>query len=184
MLFRSAAKGYLETALSELSCTVEDLSAALSIDCGDDDFSASIAAYYQEQWRQNLGNEVTVNPMPTKNGSANRKDGNYVMSMTGWGPDYNDPMTYLDLWVSTGGNNQTGYASEEYDKLIADATVETDMEKRQELFYEAEKLIAEDLPVAHSYWRGSSYAINPDRVESGIHRSTYQDINVVFVKMK
>ncbi len=179
-----AAKGYLETALTELGCTVEDLSAALSIDCGDDDFSASIAAYYQEQWRQNLGIEVTVNPMPTKNGSANRKDGNYVMSMTGWGPDYNDPMTYLDLWVSTGGNNQTGYASEEYDKLIADATVETDMEKRQELFYEAEKLIAEDLPVAHSYWRGSSYAINPDRVESGIHRSTYQDINVVFVKMK
>lgn len=179
-----AAKGYLETALTELGCTVEDLSTALSIDCGDDDFSASIAAYYQEQWRQNLGIEVTVNPMPTKNGSANRADGNYVMSMTGWSPDYNDPMTYLDLWVSTGGNNQTGYASEEYDKLIADATVETDMEKRQELFYEAEKLIVEDLPVAPSYWRAPSYVINPDRIASGAHRSLFQDINMVFVKMK
>ena len=91
-----AAKGYLETALTELGCTVEDLSANLSVDCGDDDFSASISAYYQEQWRQNLGIEVTVNPMPTKNGSQNRKDGNYVMSLTGWSPDYNDPMSFLD----------------------------------------------------------------------------------------
>lgn len=34
------------------------------------------------------------------------------------GPDYNDPMTDLDLMVSTNGNNHTGYASEEYDALI------------------------------------------------------------------
>lgn len=120
--------------------------------------------------------------MQTKQGSENRKNGNYVMSLTGWGPDYNDPMTFLDLWVSTGGNNQTFYASEAYDKLIADAAVETDLEKRQEMFYEVEKLIVEDLPVAPSYWRFPSYAVNNDKIASGVHRSTFQDINVVNVK--
>lgn len=177
-----AAKAYLETALQELGCTVEDLSASLSIDCGDSSNAVNEAAFYQEQWRQNLGIEVTVNSMQTKQGSDNRKNGNYVMSMTGWGPDYNDPMTFLDLWVSTGGNNQTFYASEAYDKLIADATVETDLEKRQEMFYEVEKLIVEDLPVAPSYWRFPSYAVNNDKIASGVHRSTFQDINVVNVK--
>lgn len=177
-----AAKGYLETALQELGCTVEDLSASLSIDCGDSSNAINEAAFYQEQWRQNLGIEVTVNSMQTKQGSENRKNGNYVMSLTGWGPDYNDPMTFLDLWVSTGGNNQTFYASEAYDKLIADAAVETDLEKRQEMFYEVEKLIVEDLPVAPSYWRFPSYAVNNDKIASGVHRSTFQDINVVNVK--
>lgn len=177
-----AAKGYLETALQELGCTVEDLSANLSMDCGDSSTAVNEAAFYQEQWRQNLGIEITVNSMQTKQGSDNRKNGNYVMSLTGWGPDYNDPMTFLDLWVSTGGNNQTFYKSEEYDKLIADATVETDLEKRQEMFYEVEKLIVEDLPVAPSYWRFPSYAVNNDKIASGVHRSTFQDINVVNVK--
>lgn len=178
------AKEYFDTALTELGCTVEDLSAKLSIDSGDDEFATSIAAYYQEQWRQAFGLEVTVNPMPTKEGSANRQEGNYVMSMTGWGPDYNDPMTFLDLWVSTGGNNQTGYASAEYDKLIADAGVETDFAKRQELFYQAEKMIVEDLPVAPVYWRWSNYAINDQKIAGGIIRSTFQDINLVYTQLK
>ena len=178
-----AAKKYLETALSELGCTVEDLSANLSIDCGDSQIAGNEAAYYQEQWRQNLGIEVTVNPMPTKQGSANRKNGNYVMSLTGWGPDYDDPMSFLDLWVSDGGNNQTGYSSEAYDKLIADATMETDFAKRQEIFYEAEKLIVEDLPVAPSYWRFPSYALS-EHVAGGVHRSVFQDIDLVHVTLK
>lgn len=177
-----AAKGYLETALSELGCTVEDLS-SLSIDCGDSSVAQAEAAFYQEQWRTNLGIDVQINPMPTKQGSENRKNGNYTMSLTGWGPDYNDPMTFLDLWVSTSGNNQTFYASEAYDKLIADASVETDFEKRQEMFYEVEKLIVEDLPVAPSYWRFPTYAVGKN-VGGGVHRSTFQDIDLVHAYMK
>lgn len=56
--------------------------------------------------------------MITKQGSQNRKTGNYVMSLTGWSPDYNDPNTFLDMWVTDGGNNQTGFSNERYDELI------------------------------------------------------------------
>lgn len=66
-----------------LGCTVDDLSAHLSIDCGDSATSIAEASFYQEQWRQVLGIEVTVNSMITKQGSQNRKTGNYVMSVTG-----------------------------------------------------------------------------------------------------
>ena len=176
------AKEYLATALSELGCTVDDLSAHLSIDCGDSPTSIAEASFYQEQWRQVLGIEVAVNSMITKQGSQNRKTGNYVMSVTGWGPDYNDPNTFLDLWVTDGGNNQTGFSNERYDELIDLAAKETDLEKRESYFIECEQIIADQLPIGPAYWRAPSYACS-DKIKGGMHRSTFQDINAVYVKL-
>ena len=176
------AKEYLATALSELGCTVDELSAHLSIDCGDSAMSIAEASFYQEQWRQVLGIEVTVNSMITKQGSQNRKTGNYVMSITGWGPDYNDPNTFLDLWVTDGGNNQTGFSNERYDELIALAAKETDLEKRESYFIECEQIIADQLPIGPAFWRAPSYACS-DKIKGGMHRATFQDINAVYVKL-
>ncbi len=176
------AKEYLATALSELGCTVDDLSAHLSIDCGDSPTSIAEASFYQEQWRQVLGIEVAVNSMITKQGSQNRKTGNYVMSITGWGPDYNDPNTFLDMWVTDGGNNQTGFSNERYDELIDLAAKETDLEKRESYFIECEQIIADQLPIGPAYWRAPSYACS-DKIKGGMHRSTFQDINAVYVKL-
>lgn len=176
------AKEYLATALSELGCTVDDLSAHLSIDCGDSATSIAEASFYQEQWRQVLGIEVTVNSMITKQGSQNRKTGNYVMSITGWGPDYNDPNTFLDMWVTDGGNNQTGFSNERYDELIDLAAKETDLEKRESYFIECEQIIADQLPIGPAFWRAPSYACS-DKIKGGMHRSTFQDINAVYVKL-
>ena len=176
------AKEYLATALSELGCTVDDLSAHLSIDCGDSATSIAEASFYQEQWRQVLGIEVAVNSMITKQGSQNRKTGNYVMSITGWGPDYNDPNTFLDMWVTDGGNNQTGFSNERYDELIDLASKETDLEKRESYFIECEQIIADQLPIGPSFWRAPSYACS-DKIKGGMHRSTFQDINAVYVKL-
>lgn len=176
------AKEYLATALSELGCTVDELSAHLSIDCGDSATAIAEASFYQEQWRQVLGIEVAVNSMITKQGSQNRKTGNYVMSVTGWGPDYNDPNTFLDLWVTDGGNNQTGFSNERYDELIDLAATETDLEKRESYFIECEQIIADQLPIGPAYWRAPSYACS-DKIKGGMHRSTFQDINAVYVKL-
>ena len=176
------AKEYLATALSELGCTVDDLSAHLSIDCSDSPTSIAEASFYQEQWRQVLGIEVAVNSMITKQGSQNRKTGNYVMSITGWGPDYNDPNTFLDLWVTDGGNNQTGFSNERYDELIDLAAKETDLEKRESYFIECEQIIADQLPIGPAFWRAPSYACS-DKIKGGMHRSTFQDINAVYVKL-
>lgn len=52
-------------------------------------------------------------------------------------------MTFLDMWVTGGGNNDTGYANPEYDKLISEAKTSTDLAVRQEKFAAAEKLLIE-----------------------------------------
>ena len=175
-----AAKGYLETALSELGITVDQLT--LSIDCQDSAASQTQAAFLQNQWLENLGIDVTINPKVTKQGSADRGNGNYQMSITGWGPDYNDPMTFLDLWVSDGGNNDTRWSSEEYDALIDQATVETDLEARQKLFYEAEKIIFDQYMILPLYNRTQSY-ITSERVGTDPLRSTFQDFNYTYATL-
>ena len=68
-----AAKGYFETALQELGITAEDLNNKISIDVSDDPVVQAQAAFYQEQWRQNLGIEVTINPMQATQVNSNRQ---------------------------------------------------------------------------------------------------------------
>lgn len=169
-----AAKGYFETALSELGITAADLNGKLSIDVSDDPTAQAQAAFYQEQWRQNLGIEVTINPMQATQVNSNRQNGNFVMSISGWSPDYNDPMTFLDLWVTGGGNNDTNWSNAEYDQLIADATVEKDENARQEMFYKCEQILFDEYPIIPCYWRADSYALNRDRVVSGERITAFQ----------
>ena len=73
--------------------------------------------------------------------------------MTGWGADYNDPMTFLDIWTSNGGNNHTGYANTEYDELLASVYKETDQDKVTEIYKKLEnKLVNDDAVISPFYY--------------------------------
>lgn len=173
------AQEYLETALSELGITVDQLT--LSLDCGDSQDNQTQAAFLQNQWLENLGIDVAINPKQTKDGSADRKNGNYQMSITGWSPDYNDPMTFLDMWVSDGGNNDTRWGTDEYDSLIDQATVETDLEARQEMFYQCEETVFDQYFILPIYNRTQSYVVS-DKI-ANIQRSTFTDFNLMTVEL-
>lgn len=160
------AQEYLQAALEELGCTVDELN--LSIDCADDSLRRNCATFLQEQWRQNLGIEnITVNSMQTKQVSANRQSGDYCMSLGGWSPDYNDAINFLDLWVTDGGNNDSFWSNEEYDNLIAQATAEADEEVRQQYLFDAEEILAAEMPVIPLYWQCQNYSYNKDKIVDG-----------------
>lgn len=103
-----------------------------------------IALAIADMWKQALG--ITVNTVNQEWAVfiENRQNLNYQVARAGWTADYNDPMTFLDMWVTGGGNNDTGYANPEYDKLINDAKTSTDPAKRQEDFAAAEKMLIQD----------------------------------------
>ncbi|WP_341483995.1 hypothetical protein [Clostridium saudiense] len=61
-------------------------------------------------------------------------------------------MTFLDLFVTGGGNNDSGYSNPEYDALIAAAKVETDPDKRKEQLREAEDILMDDMPILPIYY--------------------------------
>lgn len=160
------AQEYLQAALEELGCTVDELN--LSIDCADDSLRRNCATFLQEQWRQNLGIEnITVNSMQTKQVSANRQSGDYCMSLGGWSPDYNDAINFLDLWVTDGGNNDSFWSNAEYDELIAQATAEADEEVRQQYLFDAEEILAAEMPIIPLYWQCQNYSYNSEKIVDG-----------------
>ena len=74
--------------------------------------------------QQNLA-EVGINVELTNQEWAvfldTRQNGDYQIARHGWIGDYSDPMTFLDMWVTNGGNNDAGFSNAEYDSLIAEA---------------------------------------------------------------
>ena len=70
------------------------------------------------------------------------------MDLSQWGPDYLDPMTYMDMWVTNGGNNKTNWANPEYDRLMDTAKNSVDNSVRMKSMMEAEKILGKELPIA------------------------------------
>jgi oligopeptide transport system substrate-binding protein len=68
----------------------------------------------------------------------------FDMSRSSWVGDYKDPNTFLDMFMTGGGNNNTGWSNARYDELIRLAGQETNQEKRFEHFREAETLLVRD----------------------------------------
>ncbi len=106
----------------------------------------------QDMWKTNLGIDVQLQSQEWKVFIATRNQKNYEIARDGWGADYVDPMTFLDMLQTTSGQNNSGYSNPEYDKLIDAAKSEQDATKRFELFRQAEDILMEDMPVIPLYY--------------------------------
>ncbi|WP_214721922.1 peptide ABC transporter substrate-binding protein [Exiguobacterium sp. s192] len=129
----------------------------------DDDNSKKISEYLKGEWEKNLpGLEVTIKQQPFKNKLELESKGEFELSFAGWGPDYQDPMTFLDMWMTGGPYNRGGYSSDQYDSLIKSAMKETDAEKRWQSLKDAEKVLLEDdQAISVMYQRGASLLRKP-----------------------
>ncbi len=107
-----------------------------------------LAEYIQEKWKTVLGLETEVISNTTKVYFQNEEQGNYDVMIAMWGPDYLDPMTYMDMWVTNGGNNKTGWSNKIYDTLMEEVKAETENDIRMKKMMEAEKLLVLEYPIA------------------------------------
>ena len=107
----------------------------------------------QQMWRDVLGVEIELRQIERKVFYSSQSKLDYDISTSSWIGDYNDANTFLDMFMSNSGNNRTGWANERYDALIREANQETNLEKRAEIFRQAETLlIAEDVPIVPLYF--------------------------------
>ena len=89
-----------------------------------------------------------------------RKDGDYSIARNGWIADYNDPMTFLDMWLTGGGNNDAQYSNPDYDAKIQEAKATSDVATRMQLMHEAEDILLEqDWVVNPLYFYTQSYML-------------------------
>ena len=89
------------------------------------------------------------------------QDGEFELGLTRWGPDYADPMTFLDLLTSTSALNNSGFSNSEYDSIIKEAKQETNVVKREELLHKAEDILMEDMSVIPLYYYTQVKGIKP-----------------------
>ena len=118
--------------------------------------------FLQSQFEENLGAKIDIAIQPFDRKLELEADGDFQLSFQGWGADYNDPMTYLELWTSDSSFNTGGYENQRYDELINQARSESDPDRRMDLMIEAERLlIEEDAAVAPLQFEGTTRLINP-----------------------
>lgn len=176
-------KALLEEGLKEEGIEFKDFKITLLGDTGDD--ALKTYAFFKEQWQNHLGlsdSQVVIKQVEFKTRIADMQSGNFDIVFAGWSADYDDPMSYLDLWLTGSGNNHGGYSNAEYDKVVKAALVEADAAKRTEYLKQAEKIIAEDYPIGVIYHRQRSY-ICSDRL-TGVVRNAFSDLDLRYAEIK
>ncbi|RAI82139.1 peptide ABC transporter substrate-binding protein [Macrococcoides goetzii] len=128
----------------------------------DIDTAKKDAEYFKEQLESNLdGLTIKIKQQPFKQKLDLEKKGQYDISYGNWFPDYADPMTFLDLFLSTETN--TGYNNPAYDKLIEDAKgpLLKDPEARWKALGEASTMLLDDAALIPVIQRGTAFMDKP-----------------------
>lgn len=137
------AKEYLNTALSELGLSnPSDIS--LSITTTDAETSKKQAEVCQEMWTKTLGINVTIQQVTYNEVLSRQQSGDYEIAWGGWGSDYDDPYSYLELFKSDSSYNYSRYKNDQVDQLLDASQQEVDAKARMDMLHQAEQIIIDD----------------------------------------
>jgi oligopeptide transport system substrate-binding protein len=136
-----------------------------------------------KMWKKNLGIDVTVEIVQFKDKLQRTDNGAYQMALAGWGPDYYDALTYLEMFDSNAAPNNFGYMNVDFNNMIKSIKKETDKSKRIDLLKKAEKKIIDDYVVAPLYYKYSTIAYKPyiKNIVTSIVNSTFDFTNAELV---
>ena len=131
----------------------------------------AVAAYLQETWSQ-YGITVKVETQEWATFLNTRKNGEYSVARNGWLGDYNDPISFLDMWITESGNNDSQFGkdahatyagydgktwAESYDVIIAKVKASSDPEERFELMHQAEDILMSTGAICPVYYYTDIY---------------------------
>lgn len=129
------------------------------------ELNEAIAVELQSMFKQELGVNISLQRQEWKVYLNSMSNMDYDLSRASWVGDYDDPNTFLDMFVTNGGNNETGFSDPAYDKLINDAAAEVNQAKRFEIFRKAERmLVSDEAPICPLYYYVGIQFYNGDRL--------------------
>ncbi len=113
-----------------------------------------------ESWRQNLGINVEVQQVEFATFLQDLQRKRFQMFETGWIADYPDPENFLDVFFHTGSViNHSAYSNPEVDRLLEEARVEQDQQRRFQLYRQVEDIVLEELPVIPLWHSGERHVL-------------------------
>ena len=139
-----------------------------------------IAVAIQQMWSSVLNIQVTLSNQEWKVYLDSVDQMEFDIARRGWIGDYVDPNNFLDLFISEGGNNSTGYANAVYDDLILKkSTKAADRESRYQIFYRAETMLMQAMPIIPIYTYTSKHLIH--RSVKGLPSNLMDSLNLKYV---
>ncbi|HUU32145.1 MAG TPA: ABC transporter substrate-binding protein, partial [Phycisphaerae bacterium] len=120
-----------------------------------------LAEMVQQQWREALGVSVRIEQVEWKVFLDRMQRGEYQIARAGWFGDYVDPNTFLDMFVTGGGNNQTGWSNARYDALIRQAARILQPQDRMRRLAEAEAILLQEVPIVPIYGYTTLMLVRP-----------------------
>ncbi|MEM5396159.1 peptide ABC transporter substrate-binding protein [Staphylococcus gallinarum] len=176
-----AAKAHLEKAKKQLG--VNQVTFTMNT---EDTADAKVSAeFIKSQVEKNLpGVTLKIKQLPFKQRINQEHAETFEASLSGWGPDYPDPLTYLSIMTTGNASNNTGWGNKEYDKLVKDANGKllTKPDERNAAMKKAEELMLSDAPVAPIYQKGEAHLTNP-QVKGLIYHQIGGDTTLKHVKI-
>ena len=153
------AAAYYEAAKAELGADTFEFELLVE----DQTETQNVAAVIKDQVEKALpGVTLNIKVEPKKQRVADIQDGNYEVCLTRWGPDYADPMTYLNMWITGCSNNYGLWSDADYDAIIADCTTGayiTDATARWNAMYDAEKIVMDQAVIVPLYTKADANMI-------------------------
>jgi oligopeptide transport system substrate-binding protein len=153
------AKALVKEYLAE---TKQEKVPSFTILTGDSSTAKRDAEYFQQTLAKVLDADVKVDSVPFKTRLQKMRDSQFDIVQAGWGPDYLDAMTFMDLFMQNNSNNHGQWKNAQYDALVGKAQVSADPLERVNLFKQAEKiLIVDEAAIATYHQRGRAYVLAP-----------------------
>jgi oligopeptide transport system substrate-binding protein len=152
------ARAYLALALDELGL---DQLPPLMLLTGDTPLSARQAEYYQARLKSELNIDIRIDKQTFKQRLAKMTSGDFDLVAAGWGPDFNDPLTFGDLFASWNLNNRGRYANPELDRQVRIAQASLDPAERMAAFGAIQQIIHDDVVIFPEFERGLVYVLHP-----------------------
>jgi oligopeptide transport system substrate-binding protein len=121
----------------------------------------AIAEALQQMWEKNLNINIVLHNEEWKVYLDSMRRMDYAMGRAGWGADYMDPSTFFDVFITDGGNNETGWSNREYDRLCALASNTGDQAVRYAAYQKAESILMDEMPILPIYYYTRPRLIRP-----------------------
>ncbi|MEQ1975566.1 ABC transporter substrate-binding protein [Xenorhabdus sp. SGI240] len=134
-------------------------------------------------WQKNIGAKVTLQNQEWKTSLQNRHQGNYDVARATWCGDYNEPSSFLNMWLSNSSNNAGFYQSEAFDNFLRQALTAKESATRKEFYQQAEAQLDKDSGLIPVYYRVSVRLIRPTvGGMTGKDPQDYVDLKNLYIK--
>lgn len=159
---KDKALEYLDAAMKELGISkASDIQ--IEFVTTDQESSKKIAEVLQERWQNVLGIKVNIRQVTYSEIYGNVfPEHDFEIGYGGWGSDYDDPYSYLELFLGSSSYNYSQYENPEVDSLLNASQNEADTDKRMDMLNQAEQIILSDGAFVPLQARNIYYMLDDD----------------------